>query len=98
MFKLNPQLVSCGPIGRQFIPFFPLSDVGADIVDVTNQESKKFGKFNLEDTWFDLTPNQQAAFDDIRRFNSYLRERYHSLRDILWIAGYSVLTNELPPR
>jgi len=76
-----------------------LIDIGADIVDVTNQESKKFGKFTLQDSWFELTPNQQEAFDDVRRLNSFLRERYHSLRDILWLSDYySNDFSELPAR
>lgn len=74
------------------------TDIGADIVDVTNQESRKFGNFNLKDTWFQLSPNQQTHFEEVRRLNNYLREKFHSLRDILWKAGYTSYYNFMPER
>lgn len=76
----------------------PCHDIGADIVDVTNQESRKFGNFNLKDTWFQLSPNQQTHFEEVRRLNNYLREKFHSLRDILWKAGYTSYYNFMPER
>ncbi len=78
--------------------FDSTADIGADIVDVTNQESRKFGKFKLEDTWFELSPNQKIHFEEIQRVNSYFRDRYHALRDILWKAGYRNHFTEMPPR
>lgn len=73
-------------------------DIGADIVDVTNQESLKFGKFRLENTWFELDSSQQRYFDQVARLNTHLREKYHALRDILWRAGYTNYFNDMPER
>ncbi|XP_065199690.1 endoplasmic reticulum-Golgi intermediate compartment protein 2 [Planococcus citri] len=66
----------------------PCREIGADIVDVTNQESLEFGTFHLEDTWFEMCPEQKMYFEDMNRFNTYFKEKYHSLRHILWRAGY----------
>lgn len=65
-----------------------MAEIGADIVDVTNQESLEFGTFHLENTWFEMCPEQKMYFDDMNRFNTYFKEKYHSLRHILWRAGY----------
>lgn len=74
------------------------SDIGADIVDVTNQESLKFGKFRLENTWFELDPAQQRYFEQFGRLNTHLREQYHALRDILWRSGYTSYFQDMPAR
>lgn len=55
-------------------------DLGADILDSTNQNAYKFGSLEEEDTWFELAPNQQIYFDSKRHFNSYLREEYHAVK------------------
>lgn len=55
-------------------------DVGADILDSTNQNAFKFGSLEVEDTWFELSHNQQIHFDNKRHFNSYLREEYHAVK------------------
>lgn len=52
----------------------------------------------MEDTWFELSPAQKLHFDEIRRWNSYLCERYHSLRDILWRSGYMRYFRDMPRR
>lgn len=59
-------------------PFF--KDLGADILDSTNQNAFKFGSLDEEDTWFELDANQKNHFDNKRHFNSYLREEYHAIK------------------
>lgn len=60
-----------------------LQVLGADILDSTNQNIFKFGTLEEENTWFELSPNQQIHFDNKRHFNSYLREEYHAIK--VWI-------------
>lgn len=57
-----------------------LLDLGADILDSTNQNVYKFGTLEEEDTWFELAPNQRIHFENKRHFNSYLREEYHAIK------------------
>ncbi|KAL3283936.1 hypothetical protein HHI36_018104 [Cryptolaemus montrouzieri] len=76
----------------------PCSNVGADILDSTNQNMFRFGHLEEEDTWFELAPNQRIHFDNKKHFNSYLREEYHAIKDLLWRRSYSTLFNNLPPR
>ncbi|KRT84312.1 hypothetical protein AMK59_1746 [Oryctes borbonicus] len=76
----------------------PCSNVGADILDSTNQNAFKFGSLEEEDTWFELASNQRRQFESERHFNSYLREEYHSVKDILWRNRYIHISQELPPR
>ncbi|KAJ8940662.1 hypothetical protein NQ314_010638 [Rhamnusium bicolor] len=76
----------------------PCRNLGADILDSTNQNAFKFGALEEEDTWFELAPNQQIHFDNKRHFNSYLREEYHAIQDLLWRSSFSTQFGELPPR
>lgn len=76
----------------------PCSSIGADILDSTNQNVLKFGKLDMMDTWFEMTPEQRLNFDDIRRFNSYLREEFHAINDLLWKSGHSMTHRKLPQR
>ncbi|XP_018567670.1 endoplasmic reticulum-Golgi intermediate compartment protein 2 [Anoplophora glabripennis] len=76
----------------------PCHNVGADILDSTNQNAFKFGSLEEEDTWFELAHNQQIHFDNKRHFNSYLREEYHAVKDLLWRSSFSTHFGELPPR
>lgn len=54
-------------------------DIGADILDSTNQNVFSFGVLEEQDTWWELCPNQRTYFDYIQHLNQYLREEYHSL-------------------
>ncbi|XP_045462210.1 endoplasmic reticulum-Golgi intermediate compartment protein 2 isoform X2 [Harmonia axyridis] len=76
----------------------PCSNVGADILDSTNQNVFRFGSLQEEDTWFELAPNQRIHFDNKKYMNSYLREEYHAVKDLLWKSSYYTLVNSLPPR
>lgn len=61
---------------------FYFKDLGADILDSTNQVAVKFGSLKEEDTWFELDETQRFHFDNKKYFNSYLREEYHSVKVI----------------
>lgn len=74
------------------------SDLGADILDSTNQNAFKFGALEEEDTWFEMSQNQRIHFENKRHFNSYLREEYHAIKDLLWRSSYSSLFGDMPPR
>jgi len=59
--------------------------IGADIVDTTGQNMMLFGELKTDDTWWEMTKEQQQHFDQMRDINEYLREGYHSMKDILWM-------------
>lgn len=60
-----------------------ISDIGADILDSTNQNVFSFGILEEQDTWWELCPEQRAYFEYTQHLNGYLREEYHSLTVII---------------
>lgn len=76
----------------------PCGAIGADILDSTNQNVLQFGLLEQEDTWFELDLEQRMQFDSMRQINSYLREEFHALQDLLWRSGQNTLFAELPRR
>lgn len=73
--------------------------IGADIVDTTGQNMMLFGELKTEDTWWEMTKEQQIHFDQMGEINEYLREEYHSLKDILWMFDtYNILKTKIPAR
>lgn len=57
----------------------PCKNIGADILDSTNQNTFSFGVIEEEDTWWELAPNQKEHFDYMSHLNRYLNEEYHSI-------------------
>lgn len=76
----------------------PCHSVGADILDSTNQNVFMFGTLEEEDTWFELSREQREYFDNMRYVNSYLREEFHAIQDLLWKSGESRFYGQLPKR
>jgi len=76
----------------------PCESIGADILDITNQNTFTFGRLTEEDTWFELDHIQKQHFTSIQTFNEYLREEYHALQSVLWKSGHAHLYGDLPPR
>ncbi|XP_045778473.1 endoplasmic reticulum-Golgi intermediate compartment protein 2 [Maniola jurtina] len=76
----------------------PCSNIGADILDSTSQSVFGFGELQEEDTWWELTQEQQDAFDAVKYINSYLREEYHSIWQLLWKKGHGSVRATIPPR
>lgn len=73
--------------------------VGADIVDTTGQNMMLFGELKTDDTWWEMTKEQQEHFNQMHDINVYLREEHHSMKDILWIFdGYNKLKKMIPDR
>lgn len=56
-----------------------IADIGADILDSTNQNVFSFGVLEEQDTWWELCPNQRTYFEYMQHLNQYLREEYHLL-------------------
>ncbi|XP_060520120.1 endoplasmic reticulum-Golgi intermediate compartment protein 2 [Cylas formicarius] len=100
VFKFSPdvQLEEQLKINIDITVAMPCQFVGADILDSTNQNAFKFGHLEEEDTWFELAPNQKIHFDYKKHFNSYLREEYHSIKDLLWSSSFTTMFGDLPPR
>lgn len=76
----------------------PCSNIGADILDSTSQSVFGFGELQEDDTWWELTQEQQDAFDAVKYLNSYLREEYHSVWQLLWKKGHGSVRATIPER
>lgn len=76
----------------------PCQNLGADILDSTSQSVFGFGELQEEDTWFELTQEQQDSFDAVKYLNSYLREEYHSIWRLLWQKGHGSVHATIPQR
>ncbi|XP_071450259.1 endoplasmic reticulum-Golgi intermediate compartment protein 2 [Hetaerina americana] len=76
----------------------PCANLGADILDSTNQNILQFGHLEEEDTWFALSEQQRLHFDAIKKVNTNLREESHALQDVLWRSTYLSLFGDMPPR
>ncbi|GFX14753.1 endoplasmic reticulum-Golgi intermediate compartment protein 2 [Trichonephila clavipes] len=74
----------------------PCSKIGADILDVTNQNTQSFGKLEEEVTHFELTEPQRAQWDTMQKINLYIREEYHAIQDLIWRDGYSNILKGFP--
>ncbi|XP_067144349.1 endoplasmic reticulum-Golgi intermediate compartment protein 2 [Centruroides vittatus] len=77
----------------------PCDTIGADILDVTNENNvQAFGKLEEHPTHFELTPQQRAHWLTMQRINIYIREQHHAIQDLLWKEGYTNLLRGLPAR
>ena len=65
---------------------------------MTGQEVQSHGKLIEEDVYFDLSRNQRNYFDMVQRVNTYVREEYHSVHNILWNSGFFSASLNMPPR
>ena len=66
----------------------PLVAIGADIVDLVNENIDIDGGLNEEPTYFELTPDDEKEFQHRRHLNTYITEEYHALHRLLWSTGY----------
>lgn len=62
----------------------PCKNIGADILDSTNQNTFSFGVIEEEDVWWNLCPEQQRHFEYMQHLNRYLTEEYHSVAEIMY--------------
>lgn len=76
----------------------PCSRVGADVLDSTEQDVYNYDSMEAEDTWWELTPEQRAHFEALKHMNSYLREEYHAIHELLWKSNQVTLYSEMPAR
>ncbi|XP_069133308.1 LOW QUALITY PROTEIN: endoplasmic reticulum-Golgi intermediate compartment protein 2-like [Argopecten irradians] len=77
----------------------PCQLIGADVVDMTGQDTNMFGKLTLDHTYFELTPRQRQYQDVVQEINAYLREEYHAIQELLWMSSISAVYKQgMPPR
>lgn len=86
--KINIDITVAMPCGR----------VGADVLDSTNQNMIVHQSLGEEDTWWELTPEQRSHFEALKHMNSYLREEYHAIHELLWKSNQVTLHSEMPKR
>ncbi|KAL7018189.1 hypothetical protein ACKWTF_010662 [Chironomus riparius] len=75
----------------------PCRNIGADILDSTNQNTFSFGVIEEEDTWWNLCPEQKTHFDYMSHLNRYLTEEYHSIAEIMYKTN-EFLNVKMPQR
>ncbi|KAK2583835.1 hypothetical protein KPH14_009729 [Odynerus spinipes] len=76
----------------------PCVRIGADILDSTNQNLVGYDNLEEEDTWWELSPEQRSHFEALKHMNSYLREEYHAIHELLWKSNQIILHSEMPKR
>lgn len=66
----------------------------------TSNDNNQFvlisGKLDEEETWFELSPQQQRVFQRLQAGYKLIREQYHAVHDLLWLSGHQI--GELPKR
>lgn len=75
----------------------PCKNIGADILDSTNQNTFSFGVIEEEDVWWNLCPEQRQHFDYMNHLNRYLTEEYHSVAEIMYKTNEH-LNTKMPER
>lgn len=70
--------------------------IGADILDQTGQDTYSFGKLELQNTPYELTPKQKRFHEITRHMNQYMREEYHAVQELLWLSGHSPMIGGMP--
>ncbi|CAF3446911.1 unnamed protein product [Rotaria sp. Silwood1] len=70
--------------------------IGSDVLDITNTNPLESGKLDEEDTWFELSPRQQKAFNRLQTGYKLIRQQYHAIHDLLWLSGHTI--EQLPER
>lgn len=77
----------------------PCARIGADVLDSTNQNLLTLDTLHEEDTWWELTPDQRAHFEALKHVNSYFREEYHAIHELLWNSKQFMFSSgEMPKR
>lgn len=74
------------------------SRISADVLDSTNQNMIGHESLEQEDTWWELTQEQRSHFEALKNVNSYLREEYHAIHELLWKSNQVTLYSEMPKR
>ncbi|XP_046379689.2 endoplasmic reticulum-Golgi intermediate compartment protein 2-like isoform X2 [Haliotis cracherodii] len=74
------------------------SSIGADVLDLTGQDVHSYGRLKEEDTYFELTPNQQKYHTFLQEINRYLQEEYHAIQDLMWKSKTPAFRGGMPPR
>ncbi|KAK9308350.1 hypothetical protein QLX08_001764 [Tetragonisca angustula] len=72
--------------------------ISADVLDSTNQNMIGHDSLEQEDTWWELTQEQRSHFEALKDMNSYLREEYHAIHELLWKSNQVTLYSEMPKR
>ena len=72
--------------------------MGADILDMTGQNTHMYGDLAEEDVYFDLSQKQKDFFRMVQNVNGYIKEEYHAVHNILWNTGFGELSRNMPSR
>jgi len=74
----------------------PCRSIGADVLDSTSRDILTDQQLNEQETWFDMSPNQQLFHDAVAAENKRVRDDYHALHNMMFRSNY--MNIHLPPR
>jgi len=57
---------------------------GVDLMDETRQDVFAYGTLQREGTWWTMPQAEREEFERMQHLNSFLREEYHSIADIMF--------------
>jgi len=69
--------------------FVITSDIGADALDQTGQDTQTFGSLAMDNTHYALSPIQKSYSEITRSVNQYMKQEYHAIQELLWLSGHN---------
>ena len=73
------------------------SILGPDVMDSTSKDILTDQTIDMEDTWFEMSPNQEKMHYRIAYMYDRIRNNYHALHSSLW-TSYQELPNSIGER
>jgi len=73
------------------------SILGPDVMDSTSKDILTDQTIDMEDTWFEMSPNQEKMHYIIAYMYDRIRNNYHALHSSLW-TSYQELPNSIGER
>ncbi|OQV20625.1 Endoplasmic reticulum-Golgi intermediate compartment protein 2 [Hypsibius exemplaris] len=86
------------PVAIDITVAMPCEAIGADIVDLVNEQVDIDVGLNEEPAYFALSPEDEHNFQMRRQMNAYIAEEYHALHRYLWTTGHRSSWADPAPR
>lgn len=59
-------------------------------MDSTSKDILTDQQIDMEDTWFEMSPNQKSKFERVSSYYENIRNNYHALHSSIWVDPYSM--------
>ena len=67
-------------------------------MDHTSRDILTDKSISSEDTWFEMSPDQNHFHRQILDAYDDFRDKYHALHSMLWLSNSNIFARKLPPR